>query len=51
MNPVPSFKVDTETPVARDNGTRTEYTVDAAIPTIHVYLFGQSGAKSWTQLE
>ena len=38
MYPVPSFSVDTDTPDASERGTRTEYTVDTAIPVIHVYL-------------
>jgi hypothetical protein len=36
--PVPSLSVDIETPDDSDNGTRTEYTVETAIPVIHVYL-------------
>jgi hypothetical protein len=43
--PVPSFSVDTDTPDASDNGTRTEYTVDTAMPTIQVYLHIQSDSS------
>jgi hypothetical protein len=46
MYPVPSFKVDTETPDALDNGTKTEYTVDTAMPVIHVYLRIESAVSS-----
>lgn len=34
--PVPSLSVETETPVASDKGTRTEYTVDTATPVNQV---------------
>lgn len=36
MYPVPSFSVETETPEAFERGTSTEYTVDTAMPVIHV---------------
>jgi hypothetical protein len=36
MYPVPSFKVLTDTPEASERGTRTEYTVDTAMPVIQV---------------
>ena len=42
MYPVPWFSVEIETPDDVDNGTRTEYTVETAIPVIHVYLSNAS---------
>jgi hypothetical protein len=40
MYPVPSFKVATDSPVASDRGTRTEYTTEAVMPIKKTHLSG-----------
>ena len=47
MYPVPWLSVETETPVASEMGTMTEYTVDTDMPMNHVYLY-QISAYSHT---